>query len=226
MDCHCSHFLKNHNYVTSAYVFVWQWLCTWVAVVFIKLSVLSNNSWRTRPHFIEGELLQTDRTGTATAIFFPTIKFPITQFHIILYICKYPCVIMCHQIRFEGSELSWQLSWDRAPVFSEWPSGGDTSRMSISRLRTTTWNSKLSWPKSRDWGDPKMSYNRWPGCKPIEHIWDVLGHAITIMDNPPQNPSELRQSLLDKWAKIRFVWPDLEQLPSNDIPCSQFIQYQ
>ena len=115
--------------------------------------------WRTRPHFIAGELLQTDRTGTATAIFFPTIKFPVTQFHIILYICKYLCVIMCHQIRFEGSELSWQLSWDRAPVFSEWPSGGDTSRMSISRLRTTTWNSKLSWPKSRDWGDPKMSYN-------------------------------------------------------------------
>ena len=31
--------------------------------------------------------------------------------------------------------------------------------MSISTLRTTTWNSKLSWPKSRDWGDPKMSYN-------------------------------------------------------------------
>ena len=44
----------------------------------IRLSVLSNNSWRTRPHFIAGELLpellQTDRTGTATAIFFPTIN--------------------------------------------------------------------------------------------------------------------------------------------------------
>ena len=61
---------------------------------------------------------------------------------------------------FRRQWLSWQLSWDRAPVFSEWPSGGDTSRMSISRLRTTTWNSKLSWPKSRDWGDPKMSYNK------------------------------------------------------------------
>ena len=48
--------------------------------------------------------------------FSPTIKFPITQLHIILYICKYPCVIMCLQIRFEGSELSWQLSWDRAPT--------------------------------------------------------------------------------------------------------------
>ena len=92
--------------------------------------------------------------------FFPTIKFPIPQFHIISYICKYPWVIMCYQIRFEGSELSWQLSWYRAPVFSEWPSVGDTSRMSISRLRTITWNSKLSWPKSRDWGDPKVSYNR------------------------------------------------------------------
>ena len=115
-----------------------------------------------RPHSIAGELLLTDRTGLATAVFPQTIKFPIIKFHIILYICKYPCVIICHQQRFEGSSLPWQQSWDRAPVFSEWPSGGDTSRMSISRLRTTTWNSKLSWPKSRDWGDPKMSYNR--GC--------------------------------------------------------------
>ena len=74
---------------------------------------------------------------------------------------------MCHQKRFEGSSVAAvtaelrpstgplsdlrymnsrtkgayrqgnSLSWDRAPVFSEWPSGGDTSRMPISRLRTT-----------------------------------------------------------------------------------------
>ena len=158
MDCRGCHFLENDNYVTSAYVF-WQWLYTKVAVVFIKLSVLSNNLCRTVPSQVSCCMIEQARQ-------LPLLYdiFPIIQFHIILYIPKCPCVIISHQQRFEGSSLPWQLSWDRAPVFSECPSGGDTSRMSISRLRTTTWNSKLSWPKSRDWGDPKMSYNTCALC--------------------------------------------------------------
>ena len=47
--------------------------------------------------------------------------------------------------------------------------------MSISRLRTTTWNSKLSWPKSRDWGDPKMLYNTWAATFPAQHTTIGIG---------------------------------------------------
>ena len=43
---------------------------------------------------------------------------------------------------------------------------------------------------------------RSPNCNHIEHIWDELGHAITSIDNPPQNLGELHKDLLDKWAKI------------------------
>ena len=39
-------------------------------------------------------------------------------------------------------------------------------------------------------------------CNPIEHIWDELGHAITSMENPPQNLGEPHQALSDKWAQI------------------------
>ena len=116
--------------------------------------------------------------------FFPNYKFPITQIHIILYICKYPCVIMCHQIRFESSELSWQLSWDRAPVFSEWPSGGNTSRMSISRLRTTTWNFKLCGPNLEIGAIPRCRTTAvqrlWRKIKKkksfFERLWGENGH--------------------------------------------------
>ena len=40
--------------------------------------------------------------------------------------------------------------------------------------------------------------SRSPDCNPIEHIRDELGHAITSMDNPPQNLGEICQALLDK----------------------------
>ena len=43
---------------------------------------------------------------------------------------------------------------------------------------------------------------RSPDCNPIEHICDEFGHAITSMDNPPQNLGELRQAMLDKWSEI------------------------
>ena len=34
---------------------------------------------------------------------------------------------------------------------------------------------------------------RSPDCNPMEHIWDKLGRAIIIIDNPAQNLGELRQ---------------------------------
>ena len=43
---------------------------------------------------------------------------------------------------------------------------------------------------------------RSPNCNPIEHSGDGSGHAITSMDNPPQNFGELCKALLDKWAEI------------------------
>ena len=43
---------------------------------------------------------------------------------------------------------------------------------------------------------------RSPDCNSIEHIWDELDHAITSMDNSPQNLGEFRRALLDKWAEI------------------------
>ena len=39
-------------------------------------------------------------------------------------------------------------------------------------------------------------------CNPIEYYWEELSHAITSMDNPPENRGEVRQALLDKWPKI------------------------
>ena len=39
-------------------------------------------------------------------------------------------------------------------------------------------------------------------CNPIKHIWDELGHAITSMNNSPQNPGELHQAALDEWPEI------------------------
>ena len=41
-----------------------------------------------------------------------------------------------------------------------------------------------------------------PDCNLIEHIWDELGRAIIIMDNPPVYLSDLCQALLDKCADI------------------------
>ena len=41
-----------------------------------------------------------------------------------------------------------------------------------------------------------------PDSKSTKHIWDELGHAITSIDNPPQNLGELHQALLDRWAEI------------------------
>ena len=50
---------------------------------------------------------------------------------------------------------------------------------------------------------------RSPDWKPKEYIWDELGHAITSMDNPPQNLGELHQALLDI----------LEEIPVEHLQC-------
>ena len=114
---------------------------------------------------------------------------------------------MCHQIRFEGSELSWQLT-----IFSEWPSGGDTSRMSISRLRTTTWDSKLSWPKSRDWGDPKMSYNNRLVNSGPETGPTVCQAKLNGMGKNHTNPLATDKFTTTKHSHVHISWNTLYTL--------------
>ena len=40
-----------------------------------------------------------------------------------------------------------------------------------------------------------------PDCKPIEHLWDELQHAVESRDVKPRNLQELGQALREKWPQ-------------------------
>ncbi len=41
-----------------------------------------------------------------------------------------------------------------------------------------------------------------PDLNPIEHLWDVVGREICIMDVQPTNLQQLRKAIMSIWTKI------------------------
>ncbi len=41
-----------------------------------------------------------------------------------------------------------------------------------------------------------------PDLNPIEHLWDVVGREIYIMDVQLTNPQQLRDAIMSIWTKI------------------------
>ena len=125
---------------------LWPWIFTSdLDFCMGTTSVIDNNSWK----FHDDTKWRTDeRTGRMTdwTIAWSQLK---RERHVVNANLKWdllPAGLCCMDVWY-GRTYSYSSLW-----------------MSILRLRRTSWNSKLSWSKFRDWDDSNMSYNTCTLC--------------------------------------------------------------